>query len=123
MALLVQRIAAACRVGASSLDGLAAIQTDDVEDLLADIGPIELPRAQRIACDIATSFGGTAQMMLRQDARTIPLMMTPAAKRKAVARLKDAFGMSGRRACKAIGCCRMRVATRPAVRTARFASG
>ena len=36
-------------------------------------------------------------------------MVTPAAKRKAVARLKDAFGMSERRACKAIGCCRMTV--------------
>ena len=35
--------------------------------------------------------------------------MTPAAKRKAVARLKDVFGMSERRACKAIGCCRMTV--------------
>jgi len=34
-------------------------------------------------------------------------VVTPAAKRKAVARLKDAFGMSERRACKAIGCCRM----------------
>ncbi len=36
-------------------------------------------------------------------------MVTPAAKRRAVARLKDAFGMSERRACKAIGCCRMTV--------------
>ena len=36
-------------------------------------------------------------------------MVTPAAKRKAVARLKEAFGMSERRACKAIGCCRMTV--------------
>jgi len=35
--------------------------------------------------------------------------VTPAAKRKAVARLKDTFGMSERRACKAIGCCRMTV--------------
>ncbi|WP_245497252.1 IS3 family transposase [Mesorhizobium sp. M5C.F.Ca.IN.020.32.2.1] len=35
--------------------------------------------------------------------------MTPAAKRKAVARLKEGFGMSERRACKAIGCCRMTV--------------
>ena len=34
-------------------------------------------------------------------------MVTPAAKRKAVAHLRDAFGMSERRACKAIGCCRM----------------
>ena len=43
-------------------------------------------------------------------------MVTPAAKRKAVARLKYAFGMSERRACKAIGCCRMTVryaSTRP----------
>lgn len=36
-------------------------------------------------------------------------MVTPAAKRKAVARLKEAFGMSERRACKAISCCRMTV--------------
>ena len=36
-------------------------------------------------------------------------MVTPAAKRNAVARLKDGFGMSERRACKAIGCCRMTV--------------
>jgi len=36
-------------------------------------------------------------------------VVTPAAKRKAVVRLKDAFGMSERRACKAIGCCRMTV--------------
>jgi putative transposase len=34
-------------------------------------------------------------------------MVTPAAKRKAVAHLMDAHGMSERRACKAIGCCRM----------------
>src|SRR5437868_865346 len=34
-------------------------------------------------------------------------MVTPAAKRKAVAHLRDALGMSERRACKAIGCCRM----------------
>jgi putative transposase len=43
-------------------------------------------------------------------------MVTPAAKRKAVARLKEGFGMSERRACKAIGCCRMTVryeASRP----------
>ncbi len=40
----------------------------------------------------------------------------PAAERRAVAHLKDAFGMSERRACKAIGCCRMTVryeSTRP----------
>ena len=34
-------------------------------------------------------------------------MVTPAAKRKAVVHLREAFGMSERRACKAIGCCRM----------------
>src|SRR4029434_3088933 len=34
-------------------------------------------------------------------------VMTPAAKREAVVHLRDAFGMSERRACKAIGCCRM----------------
>ena len=34
-------------------------------------------------------------------------MVTPAGKRKAVAHLVDAHGMSERRACKAIGCCRM----------------
>ena len=34
-------------------------------------------------------------------------MVTPAAKRKAVAHLVEVYGMSERRACKAIGCCRM----------------
>ena len=34
-------------------------------------------------------------------------MVMPAGKRKAVVHLRDAFGMSERRACKAIGCCRM----------------
>ncbi|WP_408581402.1 IS3 family transposase [Bradyrhizobium barranii] len=34
-------------------------------------------------------------------------LVTPAAKRKAVAHLVAAHGMSERRACKAIGCCRM----------------
>jgi putative transposase len=34
-------------------------------------------------------------------------MVTPAAERKAVAHLRAAFGMGERRACKAIGCCRM----------------
>ncbi|MGY3146168.1 putative transposase [Bradyrhizobium sp. USDA 3397] len=34
-------------------------------------------------------------------------MVMPAAKRKAVAHLVDVYGMSERRACKAIGCCRM----------------
>jgi putative transposase len=33
--------------------------------------------------------------------------VTPAGKRKAVAHLVDYHGMSERRACKAIGCCRM----------------
>ena len=36
-------------------------------------------------------------------------MVTPAAKRKAVAHLVDAHGMSERRSCKAISCCRMTV--------------
>jgi len=36
-------------------------------------------------------------------------MVTPAAERKAVVHLKGAFGMSERRACKAIGCCRMTI--------------
>lgn len=36
-------------------------------------------------------------------------MVTPAGKRKAVAHLVDAHGMSERRACKAIGCCRMTI--------------
>lgn len=40
-------------------------------------------------------------------------MVTPAATRRAVAHLKDAFGMSERRACKAIGCCRMTVRYEP----------
>ena len=34
-------------------------------------------------------------------------MVTPAGKRKAVAHLVEDHGMSERRACKAIGCCRM----------------
>jgi putative transposase len=34
-------------------------------------------------------------------------VVTPAAKREAVAQLVDAYGMSERRACKTIGCCRM----------------
>ena len=36
-------------------------------------------------------------------------MVTPAGRRKAVAHLVGAYGMSERRACKAIGCCRMTV--------------
>ncbi|RXG84489.1 IS3 family transposase, partial [Bradyrhizobium zhanjiangense] len=36
-------------------------------------------------------------------------VVTPAGKRKAVAHLVDAHGMSERRACKAIGCCRMTI--------------
>jgi putative transposase len=36
-------------------------------------------------------------------------VVTPAARRNAVARLKNAFGMSERQACQAIGCCRMTV--------------
>ena len=36
-------------------------------------------------------------------------MVTPAAKRKAAAHLVGVHGMSERRACKAIGCCRMTV--------------
>ena len=43
-------------------------------------------------------------------------MVTPAAERKAVAHLVADHGMSERRACKAIGCCRMTVryqTTRP----------
>ena len=36
-------------------------------------------------------------------------MVTPAGKRKAVAHLVDAYGMSERRACKAIGYCRMTI--------------
>jgi len=36
-------------------------------------------------------------------------MVTPAAERKAVAHLVDHHGMSERRACKAIGCCRMTI--------------
>jgi putative transposase len=34
-------------------------------------------------------------------------MMTPAVEREAVAHLQTAFGMSERRACKILGCCRM----------------
>ena len=39
--------------------------------------------------------------------RTIPLVVTPAAKRQAVAHLVAGHGMSERRACRVIGCCRM----------------
>jgi hypothetical protein len=41
--------------------------------------------------------------------RTISLMVTPAAKREAVAHLCSAFDMSERRACRTIGCVRMTV--------------
>jgi putative transposase len=34
-------------------------------------------------------------------------MVTPAAERDAVAHLQTAFGMSERRACRVLGCCRM----------------
>jgi hypothetical protein len=37
------------------------------------------------------------------------LMVTPAAKREAVGHLRSAFDMSGRRACRTIGCVRMTV--------------
>ncbi len=43
-------------------------------------------------------------------------MVTPAAERRAVAHLMANHGMSERRACKAIGCCRMTIryhSTRP----------
>jgi putative transposase len=43
-------------------------------------------------------------------------VVMPAAERRAVAHLKEAFGMSERRPCKAIGCCRMTIryeSTRP----------
>ena len=36
-------------------------------------------------------------------------MVTPAAKREAAAHLKGAYGMSERRACQTVGCCRMTV--------------
>ncbi|MBR1294612.1 MULTISPECIES: IS3 family transposase [Bradyrhizobium] len=51
-----------------------------------------------------------ADSMLDNAALKDPLgkeVVTPAAKRKAVAHLVAAHGMSERRACKAIGCCRM----------------
>ncbi|WP_404525682.1 IS3 family transposase [Bradyrhizobium diazoefficiens] len=51
-----------------------------------------------------------AHSMLDNAALKDPLgkeVVTPAAKRKAVAHLVAAHGMSERRACKAIGCCRM----------------
>ena len=37
------------------------------------------------------------------------IVVTPAAKRNAVAHLMDAHEMSERRPCKAIGCCRMTI--------------
>src|SRR6478672_5929337 len=39
--------------------------------------------------------------------RTMSLMVTPAAKREAVAHLRSAFEMSERRACRITGCVRM----------------
>jgi len=36
-------------------------------------------------------------------------MVTPEGKRKAVAHLVESYGVSERRACKAIGCCRMTI--------------
>jgi putative transposase len=51
-----------------------------------------------------------ADAMLDNAALKGPLgkeMVTPAGKRKAIAHLVDAYGMSERRACKTIGCCRM----------------
>ena len=54
-------------------------------------------------------------------------MVTPAAKREAVAHLRSAFEMSERRACRVIGCVRMTVryrSRRPDDRgTARAAAG
>jgi HTH-like domain len=41
--------------------------------------------------------------------RTIPLMVTPAVKREAVAHVRSAFELSERRACRMIGCVRMTV--------------
>lgn len=41
-------------------------------------------------------------------------MVTPAAERKAIAHLVEHHAMSERRACKAIGCCRMTVRYRSA---------
>jgi hypothetical protein len=38
--------------------------------------------------------------------KTFWVRSAPAAKRKAVAHLVDVYGMSERRACKAVGCCR-----------------
>ena len=46
-------------------------------------------------------------------------MVTPAAKREAVAHLRSAFDMSERRACRTIGCVRMTVRYRCAGRTTR----
>ena len=40
-------------------------------------------------------------------------MVTPAAKREAVAHLRSAFDMSERRACRVVGCVRMTVRYRP----------
>lgn len=40
-------------------------------------------------------------------------MVTPAAKREAAAHLKGAYGMSERRACRAVGCCRMMIRYAP----------
>jgi len=50
-------------------------------------------------------------------------MATPAAERKAVAHLVEHHAMSERRACKAIGCCRMTVPYQSTLTTALCGSG
>ena len=49
-------------------------------------------------------------------------VVTPAAERRAVAHLKEAFGMSERWACKAIGCCRATRAWAREVKSVSFRS-
>lgn len=81
----------------------------------ARFGGMDVSEARRLKAleDENTRFEASAgRCNARQRGAEGPLgkeMVTPAAKRKAVSRLKDAFGMSERRACKAIGCCRMTV--------------
>lgn len=45
--------------------------------------------------------------MSRRVGQVIQLMVAPAAARDAVAHLQTAYGMSERRACRVLGCCRM----------------
>ena len=78
----------------------------------AKFGGLEVSEAKRLKTleDENTRLKRLLADSMLDNAALKPLgkeMVTAAAKRKAVAHLVDAHGMSERRACKAIGCCRM----------------